>query len=120
MHSLICTKASYEHSCIYVQVRQSAQAVKQYVPQFYHLAKWAYNHDSNLLVRSDGSGPTVIKSSSGVRQGDPLGPLFYDWPKGTTGGFLIGAGDDQRDLVSKLVRAHVTARPPAPPIMRPA
>ena len=37
--------------------------MKQYVPQFYHLAKWAFNHESNLVVRSDGSGPTVTSQA---------------------------------------------------------
>jgi hypothetical protein len=48
-------------------------ATLTYAPKFYKLAKWAYN-EPLALVMYDG---TVITSSEGVRQGDPLGPLLF-------------------------------------------
>jgi hypothetical protein len=48
-------------------------ATLTYAPEFYKPAKWAYNEPS-ALVMYDG---TVITSSEGVRQGDPLGPLLF-------------------------------------------
>jgi hypothetical protein len=48
-------------------------ATLTYAPEFYKPAKWAYNEPS-ALVMYDG---TVVTSSEGVRQGDPLGPLLF-------------------------------------------
>jgi hypothetical protein len=49
-----------------------ASAIASYAPSLYRLAKWAYNDPSILATRSG-----LLVSSSGVRQGDPLGPLFF-------------------------------------------
>jgi len=38
----------------------------------YRTAKWAYGVKSDLVV-----GESVLESSQGVRQGDPLGPLLF-------------------------------------------
>jgi hypothetical protein len=50
-----------------------AASVATYAPTFYKAATWAYNSPSVLLLE-DGS---AIASAKGVRQGDPLGPLFF-------------------------------------------
>jgi hypothetical protein len=50
-----------------------ASSVASFAPTFYKAATWAYNSPS-LLVLPDGS---VIASSKGVRQGDPIGPLLF-------------------------------------------
>jgi len=40
------------------------------------MAKWAYDAPSHLVLETSG-GSTLLKSAQGVRQGDPLGPLFF-------------------------------------------
>jgi hypothetical protein len=47
-------------------------ALKDHAPALYRLAKWAYNNASDLVI-----GDHILKSAQGVRQGDPLGPLFF-------------------------------------------
>jgi hypothetical protein len=54
-----------------------AKAVKKYAPGLYRAAKWAYNDSSDLIFGGIQGAPAVIKSSQGVRQGDPLGPLLF-------------------------------------------
>ena len=50
-----------------------ASAVATYTPTFYKAAAWIYG-TASLLVTPDGY---PIASAQGVRQGDPLGPLFF-------------------------------------------
>ncbi|CAD0096311.1 unnamed protein product [Aureobasidium vineae] len=57
-----------------------AHGILSYAPEFYKAARWAYNEPA-ALVMYDG---TVITSSEGVRQGDPLGPLFFSLAIRTT------------------------------------
>ncbi|KAJ0127983.1 Uncharacterized protein HZ326_28918 [Fusarium oxysporum f. sp. albedinis] len=52
-----------------------ASSVSTFAPTFNRAATWAYNSPS-LLVLADGSS---IASLKGVRQGDPLGPLFFSF-----------------------------------------
>lgn len=54
-----------------------AQAVKTYAPGLYRMGKWAYNDPAKLVMGGIHGDATVIMSSQGVRQGDPLGPLFF-------------------------------------------
>ncbi len=49
-----------------------ASAIASHAPSLYRLAKWAYNDPSILATRAG-----LLASSCGVRQGDPLGPLFF-------------------------------------------
>lgn len=53
-----------------------ATSIKQYAPTFYPLAKWAYNRPAPLYIRGP-EGVVTLESRQGVRQGDPLGPLFF-------------------------------------------
>jgi hypothetical protein len=50
-----------------------AQTTRQYAPGLYKLARWVYNASSPLVL----SNGQILKSSQGVRQGDPLGPLLF-------------------------------------------
>jgi len=49
-----------------------ALALKEYAPSLYRTAKWAYNSPTDLVL-----GDNILKSSTGVRQGDPLGPVLF-------------------------------------------
>ena len=53
-----------------------AAAIKTQAPAFFQMAKWAYDSPTPLYLRGN-ENVTVLKSSEGVRQGDPLGPLFF-------------------------------------------
>ena len=41
------------------------------------LAKWAYESPAPLLMRNEQRKLTQLESTSGVRQGDPLGPMLF-------------------------------------------
>ncbi len=49
-----------------------ASSLRSFAPSLYRAAKWAYNAHTDLLI-----GEEIIKSATGVRQGDPLGPLLF-------------------------------------------
>jgi hypothetical protein len=50
-----------------------AAAVVKHAPVFYRATAWAYNSPSLLVTE----GGPILASSSGVRQGYPLGPLLF-------------------------------------------
>ena len=50
------------------------EAVAKRAPQLVKYALWMYQHASHLWLADH---PTAILSRSGVRQGDPCGPLFF-------------------------------------------
>jgi hypothetical protein len=50
-----------------------AAAVAKHAPVFYRATAWAYNSPSLLVTE----GGPILASSSGVRQGDSLGPLLF-------------------------------------------
>jgi hypothetical protein len=50
-------------------------AVHQRCPALLPMATWAYGRHSHLIVQQ--SPGAVVSSQSGVRQGDPLGPLLF-------------------------------------------
>ena len=52
-------------------------AVKKYAPELLKLAVWTYDSESALVIMDDNDTPHIIKSSQGVRQGDPLVPLLF-------------------------------------------
>ena len=49
-----------------------AEGLRKHAKVLYRTGRWAYGSESTLLV-----GDHRLTSSSGVRQGDPLGPLFF-------------------------------------------
>ena len=53
-----------------------ASAINSYAPTLLKTARWAYNEPSPLIIADKGE-ITIIESSEGVRQGDPMGPLFF-------------------------------------------
>jgi len=55
-----------------VSRRQVAESLREYAPSLYRAAKWVNNDQTDLVI-----GDSLIKSASGVRQGDPLGPLLF-------------------------------------------
>nr|XP_031858929.1 uncharacterized protein CI109_005596 [Kwoniella shandongensis]KAA5526001.1 hypothetical protein CI109_005596 [Kwoniella shandongensis] len=56
--------------------RKLANCIKKYAPSLLRSAEWSYGKPSPLLLY--GGGEVVeIPSEDGVRQGDPLGPLFF-------------------------------------------
>jgi hypothetical protein len=84
-HTLRAGFSAYP-SCVTVQVDwQNAfnalrrdrmlDTVAQRCPALLPMAAWAYGRHSHLLFRQ--SPRTVVSSQSGVRQGDPLGPLLF-------------------------------------------
>ena len=48
-----------------------AASLREFCPSLYRTAKWAYNAASDLVL-----GQHILQSATGVRQGDPLGPLL--------------------------------------------
>lgn len=54
-----------------------AASIKTHAPGLYRMAKWAYNKPSHLVLGGNGDDTAKILSAQGVRQGDPLGPLFF-------------------------------------------
>jgi len=54
-----------------------ANGINTFAPDFLNAARWAYGIESDLFIRTEEGAPIVIKSSSGVRQGDPFGPQFF-------------------------------------------
>jgi hypothetical protein len=60
--------------------RHLASALHTHNPHLLRAARWAYGSASPLLMRSDsGKVEEMLLSSQGVRQGDPLGPLFFSY-----------------------------------------
>ena len=81
------TPGDFETPSKSISRRDVAQAVKQYVPQFYHLAKWAYSHETYMPIgrkRSD-SHLVELRSAPGRPSGRslfslavcPLGSDYY-------------------------------------------
>ena len=54
--------------------REMADAIKERFPDLLPFFNWSYGHAADLRL---GTGFLVCSSSTGVRQGDPLGPLFF-------------------------------------------
>ena len=54
--------------------REMAAAIDERFPDLLPLFNWSYGHGAALRL---GTGFRVCYSSTGVRQGDPLGPLFF-------------------------------------------
>lgn len=56
-----------------IKRRTLSASLLKHAPDFWKLAQWTYNESAALLLY-DG---TLIRSTEGVRQGDPLGPFFF-------------------------------------------
>ena len=52
-------------------------AVASEAPQLVPLSQWLYLKPGALVVPNAPPGSPIIQSSTGVRQGDPCGPLFF-------------------------------------------
>ena len=63
----------------YNEVRRSSvlSAVADRAPSLLPFAAWSYGGHSPLHVCGAPSGPPLLASRTGVRQGDPIGPLFF-------------------------------------------
>jgi len=54
-----------------------ANGINTFAPDFLNAARCAYGIESDHFIRTEEGAPIVIKSSSGVKQGDPFGPQFF-------------------------------------------
>ena len=52
-------------------------AVRDKVPQILKFVQWAYGGPTNLHIMGAAPGTPPVQSQTGVRQGDPLGPLLF-------------------------------------------
>lgn len=76
--------------------KELAKGLLKHAPALYRAGRWAYNLPSDLVLLDHNRNPVTISSSEGVRQGDPLGPLF----------FSIGARDVLAKLADNLGPGH--------------
>jgi hypothetical protein len=53
------------------------KAVTERAPQLLAFVKWVYNQTSRLWAIGHEEGTPPIRSMTGVRQGDPMGPLLF-------------------------------------------
>jgi hypothetical protein len=54
-----------------------ASGLARFAPPLYRAGKWAYGTQNDLVLTGSGGELHLLKSSQGVRQGDPFGPLFF-------------------------------------------
>ena len=60
-----------------VDRRDLAAGLRDFAPAFYRAGRWIYGSSSKLAVTGADGAVETLESSQGVRQGDPLGPLFF-------------------------------------------
>ena len=53
------------------------EAVQDRVPQLLKFVQWAYGGHTDLHIMGAAPGTPPVQSQTGVRQGDPLGPLLF-------------------------------------------
>ena len=53
------------------------KAVAERLPQLLAFVNWAYSVPAELWVHGGPDGHARLWSTTGVRQGDPLGPLLF-------------------------------------------
>ena len=66
----------FENAFNTISRHRIAEEVNARLPNFVRFAKFLYNTRSILLLRTPG-GLVTLYSATGVRQGDPLAPLFF-------------------------------------------
>ncbi|KAG7527236.1 hypothetical protein FFLO_07136 [Filobasidium floriforme] len=54
-----------------------ATGLRAHAPGLFRAAKWAYGSATDLVLSGADGKQHVLRSSEGVRQGDPFGPLFF-------------------------------------------
>lgn len=54
-----------------------AAALVEFAPHWLPFFSWSYQMPSDLLCQIGNNNNSVLSSARGVRQGDPLGPLFF-------------------------------------------
>ena len=69
------------------------EAIKRHCPELLGFFHWSYGGQASLRL---GEGSKICESSTGVRQGDPLGPLF----------FCIGIHDALAEVAKEFPEAH--------------
>ena len=57
--------------------RRIAQEVLNSAPHLYQFVRWSYNNPSDLFTVGEAGQLHTLQSASGIRQGDPLGPLLF-------------------------------------------
>ena len=78
-HAVAVLDLDYRNAFNLVERAAIAAALAEWAPQWLPFFAWSYQQPSDLLCQV---GPLstpnpVLSSSRGVRQGDPLGPLFF-------------------------------------------
>jgi hypothetical protein len=54
-----------------------ASGLARFAPSLYRTGRWAYGTRNDLVLTGETGELHLLKSSQGVRQGDPFGPLFF-------------------------------------------
>jgi hypothetical protein len=60
-----------------VSRRHMAEMVREKTPHLWRLGKFLYGEASSIFVLDANGKVVTVKSECGVKQGDPLGPLFF-------------------------------------------
>ncbi|TIC05207.1 hypothetical protein E3Q15_04496, partial [Wallemia mellicola] len=59
-----------------VSRKSMAKEIQENTPSLYRTAKWAYGNPTTLAA-ANGDKQVSLQSAQGVRQGDPLAPVFF-------------------------------------------
>jgi len=71
------TSLDFSNAFNTINRRDLAQGLKEFAPSLYRAGRWIYGSASKLVVTGGDGKVEWLESSQGVRQGDPLGPLFF-------------------------------------------